>query len=290
MSRAGSPTPGLRGARTAVALCLWSGALLQSAARADPPPAVQWEVLEPGLEFGTGHAPGSPEARIHLVRIDPARFELLLLNRSASPDGVAHTAHEWAQLNGLAAAINASLYQADHSTSVALMKSRTHTNNPRLSSHNAVLLFDRLENTVPPVQIVDRTCRDLATVRGRYAAMVQSIRMISCTGANVWSEQPENRWSTAAVGMDQLGRLLFIHVRSPLSTHDLIDALLALPVGLREAMYVEGGPEAQLYVSSGGREFEFVGSQGSSFAGIENTAALPIPNVLGVRRIRPSGS
>ena len=30
---------------------------------------------------------------------------------------------------------------------------------------------------------------------------------------------------------------------------------------------------------------EFVGSHGSSFAGIENTVALPIPNVLGIRRV-----
>ena len=63
----------------------------------------------------------------------------------------------------------------------------------------------------------------------------------------------------------------------------------ALPPGLwnqlREAMYVEGGPEAQLYVNAGGREVELVGSHGSSFAGIENSYALPIPNVLGVRRI-----
>jgi hypothetical protein len=195
------------------------------------------------------------------------------------------TAKEWAERSGLVAAINASLYQTDQSTSIALMKSRTHTNNPRLSKHNTVLLFDRLDDSVPPVQIVDRTCRDLDAIRPRYGAMVQSIRMVSCARANVWTQQPENKWSTAAIGIDQRGRLLFIHVRSPLSTHDLIDALLALPLELREAMYVEGGPEAQLYVHAGGRELEFVGSHGSSFAGIENTMALPIPNVLGIRRV-----
>jgi hypothetical protein len=134
------------------------------------------------------------------------------------------------------------------------------------------------------VQIVDRTCRDLDEVQGRYAAMVQSIRMVSCDRTNVWSQQPDKKWSTAAIGMDQQGRLLFIHLRSPLTTHDLIDALLTLPLGLREAMYVEGGREAQLYVSAGGREVELVGSHGSGFAGIENSYALPIPNVVGVRR------
>jgi len=252
------------------------------------PAAVTWELLEPGLELGTAQSPipsDAGDSRIHILRIDPARFELQLFNSSSSPDGTRLTAKDWSARNGLVASINASLYQNDGSTSIALMKSRTHTNNGRLSKHNAVLLFDRLDDSVPPAQIVDRTCRDLSAAQTHYAAMVQSIRMVSCNRTNVWSQQPENKWSTAAVGIDQHGRLLFIHVRSPLSTHDLIDGLLALPLGLRETMYVEGGPEAQLYVHAGGRELEFVGSHGSSFAGIENTYALPVPNVLGVRRL-----
>jgi hypothetical protein len=270
-------------------LLLAAAAVLPRAMAADAP-AIAWELLEPGLELGTAASPISSAAgdsRIRILRIDPARFELLLLNSSASPDGARHTAREWARRNGLVAAINASLYQTDHRTSVSLMKSRTHTNNPRLSRHNAVLLFDRLDPSVPPVQIVDRTCRNLADVQGHYGSMVQSIRMVSCTRANVWSQQPEKKWSTAALGIDQDGKLLLIHVRSPLSTHDLIDGLLSLPLGLREAMYLEGGPEAQLYVNAGGRELEWVGSHGSSFAGIENTYALPIPNAVGVRRVDP---
>lgn len=276
---------------TCVLVLLGAAALLPGPASGSASAPVTWERLEPGLEFGVAQSPIRSEvgdSRIRILRIDPTRFELRLLNSSASPEGSPLTAREWSQHYGLLAAINASLYQSDQRTSIALMKSRTHTNNPRLSKHNAVLLFDRLDSGVPPVQIVDRTCRDLADVQGHYGAMVQSIRMVSCNRANVWSQQPENKWSTAAIGIDQDGKLLFFHVRSPLSTHDLIDGLLALPLGLREAMYVEGGPEAQLYVNAAGRELEFVGSHGSSFAGIENTTALPIPNVLGVRRIQPA--
>jgi hypothetical protein len=289
----------LLGRRCAGSGAAWAalvlGAAVPIAARADAPPSppIAWRSLEPGLELGSVRSPIPSEAgdsKIRVLRIDPTRFELQLLNASASADGAPLTAKQWAERYGLVAAINASLYQADQRTSVSLMKSRTHTNNPRLSKHNAVLLFDRLDAGVPPVQIVDRTCRDLAAVQGRYGASVQSIRMVSCTRANVWTQQPENKFSTAAVGIDQQGRLLFIHVRSPLSTHDLIDSLLALPLGVREAMYVEGGPEAQLYVNAGGTEVELVGSRGSSFAGIENTYALPIPNVLGVRRLAPTAA
>lgn len=264
-------------------------ALVAAAPRSRPVAAAEppWQELEAGLEYVELASPiraGSGDSLIRVVRLDPARWALELVNASATPDAPRQTARGWARAHGLAAAINASLYQTDYRTSVSLMRRRDHVNNPRLSKHNAVLLFDRRDAGVPPVTLLDRTCSDLGAVQDRYAAAVQSIRMISCTRANVWSQQPR-AWSSAAVGVDGRGRVLLLHMRSPLSTHDFADALLALPLDLRQTMYVEGGPEAQLYVNAGGREIEVVGSHGSSaFAAIVNDAALPIPNVIGVKR------
>ncbi|MBX3025097.1 phosphodiester glycosidase family protein [bacterium] len=248
---------------------------------------VRWQVLEPGLEYAEVASPIRSEdgdSQIRIARIDPTRFSVELFNASATPDGTRRTVREWAEQRHLAAAINAGLYQDDYRTSTSLMRSREHVNNPRLSRHNAVLLFDRREAALPPVQLIDRTCRDLGSVVDRYAGAVQGIRMISCKRANVWTQQ-DKQWSNAAVGVDEAGRLLFIHMRAPLSTHDFAEALLALPIGLRETMYVEGGPEAQLFVRGGGREIEALGSHGSSgFAALAGSFALPVPNVLGVRR------
>jgi hypothetical protein len=270
-----------------LALGLSIAVLLAGAGRAAAAPP-GWQTLEPGLEYAELASPlpaASGDSLIRVLRIDPTRWALELVNASAAPEATRHTAREWAQARGLVAAINASLYQTDYRTSVSLMKSRRHVNNPRLSKHNAVLLFDRLDTGVPPVQLVDRTCRDLGAVDGHYGAAVQSIRMISCHRANVWSQQPRS-WSSAAIGVDGAGRVLFLHMRAPLSTHDFADALLALPLDLHETMYVEGGPEAQLYVHAGGREIEVVGSHGSSgFTAIENAVALPVPNVIGVKKI-----
>ena len=263
--------------------------LLAAAPAAAPAAAAEapWQELEAGLEYGELTSPiraTSGDSIIRVLRVDPARWRFELVSASATPDAGRQTARGWARLHGLAAAINASLYQADYRTSVSLLKSRRHVNNPRLSKHNAVLLFDRLDPGVPPVTLVDRTCRDLGAVQPRYGAAVQSIRMISCHRTNVWSQQPR-AWSSAAVGVDGQGRVLLMHMRAPLSTHDFADALLALPLDLRQTMYVEGGPEAQLYVNAGGREIEVVGSHGSSsFAPLENSAALPIPNVIGIKR------
>jgi hypothetical protein len=79
---------------------------------------------------------------------------------------------------------------------------------------------------------------------------------------------------------------LFIHVNSPYATHDLINVLLALPIDLRNAMYTEGGAEAQLYVRSGDREIELVGRYDTGIMGTDaNPRAWPIPNAIGVTRI-----
>ena len=246
-----------------------------------------WVALEPGLDLGEFPATrrsARGDSIVRVLRADPNRFELRLMNASAPGQGRALTAKEWCVRGGLVAAINASMYQADHRTSVSLMKTATHVNNPRLSKDRAILAFDRLDASVPPLTLIDRDCDDFERLRSRYGTLVQSIRMISCRGANVWTQQPR-RWSTAAIGRDTQGRVLFIHARAPYSTHDLIDILLELPLGIDRAMYVEGGPEAQLYVKSGGREHEWVGSYESGFnEDDDNHRAWPVPNVIGIAR------
>jgi hypothetical protein len=221
---------------------------------------------------------------VQVLRIDPTRFELRLLNASAPGQGRAQSARDWCENNNLVAAINASMYQTDHRRSVSLMMTRTHVNNPHLSKDKTVLAFDPIDPQAPPVKILDRECDDFEAERRRYGALVQSIRMLSCKGRNVWAPQPR-RWSTAAIGADGGGRVLFIHARPPYATHDLINLLTRLPLGLTRLMYVEGGREAQLFVRGGGREYEFVGAYGSDPDESEAGGhAWPVPNVVAVAR------
>lgn len=262
-------------------------ALLLIHATARHATAEPWRSLEPGLELAAFPAPQKAvvgDSMVHVLRIDPERFDLRLLNASAPSHGVSLSAREWCQRYNLVAAINASMYQTDHKTSISLMISRGHTNNARVSKHQAVLAFDRLDPSVPAVQIIDREYQNLDTLRPHYGSLVQNIRMVSLNGANVWQPQPR-RWSTAAVGIDRQGRVLFIHVRSLYTTHDVINALLALPLDLRNAMYVEGGPEAQLFVRGRGGEQELLGIYDSGLVDPDaSSVAWPIPNVIGVAR------
>jgi hypothetical protein len=240
-----------------------------------------WQALEPGLEYALFDGPPADggDRKIAVIRLDPAHFELKLLNASAPGEGRLRTARGWAYRAGASAAINASMYQEDYRSSVSLMRTREHVNQRRLSKDRAVLAFEPLVSGVPPVRIVDRDCHDLAEAEKRYGSLVQSIRMISCDRRIVWAPS-ERRYSVAAIGTDARGRVLFIHARTPWAVNELARALLDLPIELAQAMYVEGGPEAQVFARGGGREIERVGGFEGAPPAADNPKAWPVPNVI----------
>ena len=247
-----------------------------------------WRNLEKGLDMGIFQAPRKSilgDSLIRILRANTNYFGLRLLNASSGDQGKRYSVKDWADKNGLVAAINASMYQKDMKTSVSYMKTRQHTNSAWVSKDKTILAFDPNDKNLPPVQIIDQDCKDFNKLREFYGTLIQSIRMVSCHGKNMW-EPSAKMWSTAAIGLDKQNRILFIHVRSPYTTHDLINMLLELPINLEQAMYVEGGADAQLYINTGKENHEFVGSYSSgSREHDENIFSHPVPNVLGLVRL-----
>ena len=183
---------------------------------------------------------------------------------------------EWAEKYNLLAVINAGMYQKDGYTSVGYMRNYAHINNPHINHYQAVLAFNPVDGGLPPVHIIDRECQDFSKLRASYQTLLQGIRMISCEGSNVWKQQAE-KWSTAAVGIDKDGNALFIFGETPASVHDLINALLSLPIAIHNAMYLEGGQPAALYVANEGFEIDLRGQN-------DLAPAAVVPNVLGIVR------
>ena len=96
---------------------------------------------------------------------------------------------------------------------------------------------------------------------------------------------PLKIYSIAAVATDKSGNVLFIHSRAPFSVYDFNRMLLTLPLDIQNAMYVEGGPEATLYVNAGGERTQRVGSYETRFIENDgNDVAWEIPNIIGIRR------
>ncbi|MCO4747607.1 MAG: phosphodiester glycosidase family protein [Proteobacteria bacterium] len=244
--------------------------------------AAPFEPIAVGVEFAEFTLPASSHgaSRAHVVRIDPSKAELVI--RTASRDGDPRSVRAWLEEADLVAGINAGMFQQDHRTNTALLLDQGHTNNATLTADNTLVAFNAVNGTAG-ARIVDRSCDDLDALRPQYTSWVQGIRMLSCTGKNVWSQQPK-KWSHAVIGEDRAGRILFIHARSPYTTHDFIDHLVSLKLDLVNLQYAEGGPEAQLVTRTASKTRIWIGSYETGFyERDDNRDEWPVPNVLGVR-------
>ena len=245
---------------------------------------IKWNTLEKGLEITRMKAPVKAkdlDSVLTILRINPKRFELRLMMASAG-DGRARSAKEWATEFRLIATINAGLYFKDHRTSVGMMIDRGKVNNSRLNRWGAVLVFNPRKKGRRPVRIIDRRCENFKRARTRYLSFVQSFRMISCRGGSTFKPS-DTRTSIAAMATDRRGRLLFLISASPYSTYEFSQIIRRLRLGIRRAMYLEGGRDAQLYVKAGGIEREIVGKCGRFFGCTTGKpSARDVPNVIGI--------
>jgi hypothetical protein len=246
-----------------------------------------WKRVDEGLHLSVFDPPGRPRMKglkVTLLKIDPGFYTFKLL--CASEHGrMRMTAKKWCEKFKLDAAINAGMYQKDGLTNVGLMRSFNHSNNPRLNgSYKSVLAFNPAVSDAPAIQIIDLSCQDFQSIGPGYHTLIQNIRMVSCRQENVW--MPQDRASSMAVfGMDKGGNALMIFTEALYPVHDFINLLLALPISIFNALYLEGGPEASFFFSSGGVSFERVGLyEAGLHEGSEKGVPRPIPNVIGITK------
>jgi hypothetical protein len=248
-----------------------------------------WQNIQTGLELGLFRGPsaaGEDNFLIYVLKIDPKFFEIDLYCQSEYADKQ-RSLFQWAEDFNLKAVINGGMFAKNLITSVGYLKSGNHINNPGFHpKYNSILACNPLNQSVPPVAIIDRTCEDFSLFSNKYQSFLQSIRMISCQGKNVWQPQ-EKGWSIAALGINDSGNLLMIYCSFPLPVHDFIQILLQLPLDIRTTMYLEGGFQAGLHLSGPKNP-----SYSSAFPYPEMITApeknnqFVIPNVIGVREIR----
>ena len=249
-----------------------------------------WRKVDEGLsvaEFDSPMKSNAQDSRITIVRIDPKLYSFKLL--CASEHGrTKMTARNWCEKFSLIAAVNAGMYQQDGFTNVGLMKTFNHVNNQRLNNvYKAVLAFNRLEPKIPEIQIIDLKCQDLEMIGPKYQTLIQNIRMIGCHQENVWAKTNQ-LWGMAVFGIDKSGNALFIFSETPYSGHDFANVLLSLPLSIFNALYLEGGVEANLFLSWNGVELERVGARETGLQEDSPRAvSRPIPNVIGITKKRP---
>ena len=243
--------------------------------------APQWLELEPGLEFGEFRLQGG-NFRLTALRIDPEKSDFELCASSADGKGP-RTLDGWGEERDLVAAINASMYREDGTTSTGYMRGAGHVNNPRLVDRfGAFFVAAPLAAGLPRAAIVDRDMPDWRERIGQYDLVIQNYRMINADRRILWSPGGP-LYSISAVAQDGAGRILFLHSRAPVEAYAFAQQLLHLPLDVRTVMYVEGGAQAGLLVRSHSLRREMGGMHAPSLLVTGNLKAQ-LPNVLGVRR------
>jgi len=252
-------------------------------------PASDWKTLAPGmdLKYVTAKKPSSVgDSRIAILRMDPNSWQLEAVGITQTGESAGHTARDWSWSHNFSAAINAGMFASDYKTHLGYMRSGVHVNNSHPNVYQSVAAIEPNDSqSLPRFRIFDLDAPGIhfQDILKDYCSVLQNLRLVKRPGLNQWTQQ-ERKWSEAALGEDDTGRILFIYSRSPFTMHDLNDELLAAGIGLVAAQHLEGGPEAQLYVHVGALELEMVGSYETSFTeNDKNSAAWPVPNILGVR-------
>ena len=248
----------------------------------------EWKQLAPGLDlasFKAIHPAPLGDSKITVLRIDPNNWELEFAGISQGRETTSLTTRQWCSRRNFTAAINAGMFLQDIKTHLGYLRFGDHVNGKQVANYQSVAAFGPRHDGLPRFHIFDLDAQGITLpgILNDYSSVVQNMRMIQRPGVNRW-RQKEMRSSQAALGEDDAGRILFIFARSPFTTYELNQELLAAHIGLVAAQYLEGGPEAQLYVHTGATELEMFGSFATAFLPDDTkTVFWPIPNVLAIR-------
>lgn len=263
-------------------------ALLAAVATAAP----AWRPIAPGIEYAAvpvERPVSAGDGILHVVRIDPARAELRA-HMASEPGERARTAKDWCAVKGLAVAINLGMYQGDMNSNVGYARKGTVKSNGRFNAYKSYLAFGPRTSGLPRAILLDAEDPDARGRLADYDTVVQNLRLIRAPGTSVWEKQGK-RWTEAAIASSRDGRILFLFTRTPFTMWEFNRAVLALPLGIRNAMHVEGGPEASLSIRTPAFELHMGGSYGSGARESDaSSAQWPIPNVIGVVADRRASS
>lgn len=248
----------------------------------------KWHELLKGLFYTEIDAPEKSilnDSRIFILKADPlqCRFKLLTASENKLQN---KSADEWAKDYGVNVVVNSGMFNmANHLTSKGYLKHFSHFNNPRLNGkYNVMIGMNPLETSDTSMVITDMTFRDWKSVKTRYQTLCQGMRMIDAAGVPlIWDKRPGQSCSMVVGATDISGTVYFIFTRSPYTHHQMISFLIQLIPDIRTTVYLEGGPEASMYIQTGDTIISKYGSYVSkTYATDKNDHFWKIPNVIGI--------
>lgn len=251
---------------------------------------IPWKILMDGMQFAEVDAPDKSvvnDSKLTILKIDPRKFDFEFL--TASEKGKhPRTAPDWAGEFKQNIIINAGMYSYNKMQSnKGYMKNYNHLNNPEKSGYyNAIMAMHPKDKNKLPFEIIDITCQDWEKVQHQYHSLCQGMRMISCDGDGMaFAKRPDQSCSMIVTATDPEGTVYIIFTRSPYTHRTMISYMQGMPLNIRTTVYLEGGPEASLYINTGDTIIAKYGSYVSNTCNNDNNDHFwKIPNVIGIKK------
>lgn len=249
---------------------------------------IKWKTLQNGLLYCELDAPEKSilnDSKLTIIKVDPSKFSFHLL--SASEHGrKSRTADEWGREFGMSIIINAGMFNPSKAhTNKGYMRNYSHTNNSRFNkAYNVMMALNPKDKSKPSFQLFDLTHDRWDSIRPLYRSFCQGMRMIDWNGVPLaWDKRPGQSCSMVIGATDIDGNIYFLFTRSPYTHQSVIRFLQTMPLNIRTTVYLEGGPEASLYINSGDTIIPKFGSYVSkTYARDDNDHFWKIPNVIGI--------
>ena len=247
----------------------------------------EWDTLGDGLLYCVVDAPQKSilgGSKITMLRIAPSKMDFSLV--TATEYGRARSVCEWADTFDFNVVLNAGMYELSNGLiNRGFMKNYGHHNNAQLrENYNSMIALNAKDSSDHNFCIIDLQCDPWHTVKDDYHCYAQGLRMIDCNGTAMGWNKRYQSCSMMVAATDALGNIYYIYSRSPYTHNEMIRFMVGMPYGLTNAIYIEGGPETSLYIRTGDRVVEKVGSYVSqTYPNDNNMSFWALPNVIGMK-------
>jgi len=247
--------------------------------------AQAWTKLEAGLKYMELQNPDNSKELIYILSFDPKYFNFNLFNVSENKHS-ALTLKQWAKQENLVAAINASMYLPDKTTSTGYMRNNGHINNKHIAKNFGAFfvakpyLKDNLK--LPSADILDKNTDNWQDILSKYEVVVQNFRLTNAKKEILW-KNTNSPYSISAIGKDGSGNILLMHISYAIKPYKFAQLLLQSPLDIGIVMYTEGGYQAGLLVAVPKLTKLWHGNTFVDFL-IPNKIDVLLPNIIGVTR------
>ncbi|MDR1546594.1 MAG: phosphodiester glycosidase family protein [Deltaproteobacteria bacterium] len=219
---------------------------LEAGPRVEPP---KWRSLEPGLRLAKtkalyGARLGSAE--VLLIKASPVFFRLAPYHEDERPEWRRRPTdvEGWfKRLDRPAAVVNGGQYFPDRSAMGLLRRDGRQLTSSRHKVWKGFLVQDPLRPERPAAALIDEAASEAGGLSpDDYGTVVQSYMMLDRLG-QVRVRRTENLASRAVLGLDRAGDFVLVMAPGAMTLSDA--ALVAKDLGLRSALGLDGGMEAQ---------------------------------------------